>query len=115
MDPQREVLRERAKQVLRDLWAVLATTPAGPAELATNVTIEVPVGLWPPQRRIDSDDDILDFASQLQDLGPPNVLLLTADTGMLIRARARQIPAKQLRTQDLRDQPPKPSAKTPPA
>ena len=105
----RDDLADRSRRLLSDLWRILAPTAGAPLALPgrPGVTIEVPVEDGPRQRHLDADTEILDECSSLRAVGRP-VTLVTGDTGMSIRATARQIDVVQMPEKYLRLKP-KPS------
>jgi hypothetical protein len=99
----RETLRTRARSILSDLWALLAATDGDdPVTLRDNTTIEVPIDDGPRQRTTDADEEILDICVDLKNLRQ-NVLLVTGDCGMSLRAKALQIPVEKMPDKYLRE------------
>jgi hypothetical protein len=92
-------VRHRARAVVRSLWEDVSANSDSRAEIAPNVTLEVPIGLWPRVRTTDSDEEVRSFASQLRGLQVP-VLVITDDIGMSLLAAAEQLAVKQLREED---------------
>jgi hypothetical protein len=87
----RENLANRARRLLSNLRAQLASSAGSPVLLRENVTIEVPVDDGPRQRTLDADQEILDTCRELQfgAQGTTEVTLVTDDTGMTLRATAQ--------------------------
>jgi hypothetical protein len=84
----RDNLAGRARRLLSQLRTQLAPTSGGPTPLRTGVTIEVPVDDGPRRRTLDADQEILDTCRELQ-CGGQDVVLVTDDTGMTLRAWPR--------------------------
>ena len=61
-----------------------------PVELKPGVTIEVPLDDGPRRRERDADQEVLDLCQDLQAVKTP-VVLVTADTGMSLRANGYSI------------------------
>jgi hypothetical protein len=81
---------ERARSALKEVSEVLK--PAGtPGPLRDQVTIEVPVDPGPRDRPADADREILDTCHELRQFSDREVTLVTADTGMRLRAEAEGI------------------------
>lgn len=81
----RDDLAERARRLLSQLRAQLAHSGEAPAKIRDGVTIEVPVDDGPRQRTLDADQEILDTCRELR-AGGQSVVLVTDDTGMILRA-----------------------------
>ena len=88
----RDDLAGRARSLLSRLRRQLAETAYGPVPLDDSgaVTIEVFVDEGPRRRTQDADEEVLETCETLQ-LGEQSVVLVTGDTGLTIRARARGI------------------------
>jgi hypothetical protein len=83
----RDNLADRARRLLSTLRSQLSPTAGGPVKLRDGVTIEVPIDDGPRARTLDADQEILDVCHELGSGGQP-VLLVSADTGMWLRATA---------------------------
>jgi hypothetical protein len=92
---QREEIRSRARGLLSSLWRVLAGSAGGPVALIDGVTIEVPLDDGPRQRSLNADEEILETCVDLKNVRQ-NVLLVTADTGMSLRATAVGVSVVQM-------------------
>lgn len=97
-------LADRARRLLSRLWESLGESASGPVPLRENVTIEVPVEEGRRVRASDADEEILESCEQLRNVGRP-VILVTGDTGMSLRAKARRLevipmPEKYLRSRE---------------
>jgi len=84
----RDNLADRARRLLSQLRTQLAPTSGGPTALREGVTIEVPVDDGPRHRTLDADQEILDMCRELQ-YGGQEIVLVTDDTGMTLRAWPR--------------------------
>ena len=80
-------LRRRARQLLPQLEAKLGDG-GKPAALNDAVTIEVPLEPEPRIRPADADTEILDDSREFALLSGQDVIVVTADTAMTIRAQA---------------------------
>jgi hypothetical protein len=99
----RETIRSRSRGILSDLWALLAAVDGDdPVPLRDNTTIEVPINDGPRERTSDADEEILDICVDLKNLGQ-DVLLVTGDCGMSLRAKALQIPTEKMPDKYLRE------------
>jgi rRNA-processing protein FCF1 len=89
-------LADRVRNLLPRLRAAMG--PAGaPGELREAVTIEVPIDYAGRRRRpTDADEEILDTCDELRQFSGQEVTLITADTGMALRAEARRIPVMRI-------------------
>jgi hypothetical protein len=76
---------DRSRRLLSQLWALLGHSGGSPVELKSGVTIEVPLEDGPRRRGSDADQEVLDLCQDLQAVEKP-VVLVTADTGMSLRA-----------------------------
>ncbi len=95
-------LADRARGLLSQLWQRLGESAGGPVPLRENTTIEVPVEDGRRERSLDADEEILDSCEQLRNVGRAPILV-TGDTGMSLRAKARRLdvmrmPEKYLRS-----------------
>ena len=88
----RDDLAGRARGLLSRLRRQLVETAYGPVPLDESgaVTIEVFVDEDPRRRTQDADEEVLETCETLQ-LGEQSLVLVTGDTGLTIRARARCI------------------------
>jgi hypothetical protein len=98
----RNDLADRARRLLSQLWEALADSGGAPTEVRPDVTIEVPVEQGRRARSLDADEEILDDCEQLRNVGQAPILI-TGDTGMSLRAKARRLdvgrmPDKYLRS-----------------
>jgi hypothetical protein len=110
---ERDVIADRARRLLSQLWSLLAPTAGSPAVLREGVTIEVPVDDGPRERTLDADEEILSECELLRAVGKP-VTLVTDDTGLSIRATARHIGIVPMPEKYLRRRPaPEPEADVP--
>jgi hypothetical protein len=97
-------LADRARRLLSRLWGSLGESAGAPVPLRENVTIEVPVEEGRRVRASDADEEILESCEQLRNVGRP-AILVTGDTGMSLRAKARRLevipmPEKYLRSRE---------------
>ena len=83
----RDDLADRARRVLSQLRSLLEEKKGGPTKLCDGVTIEASVFDEPRQRTLDADQEILNCCLELIS-GDGEVVLVTGDTGMRLRARA---------------------------
>ena len=82
-----KLLRTRSRALLPQLEAVIA--PGGkPGALRDHVTIEVPLADRTRGRPADADTEVLETCREIEQLTTHQVVLVTADTGMRIRAQA---------------------------
>lgn len=102
---QSNKLAGRARQILPQLRSWMGPSGA-PAQIATGVTLEVMVDPGPRQRPADADEEILASCRELIQFGTTLLFLLSADTGMAIRAESEQIPVRPLPEQYLRSRDP---------
>jgi hypothetical protein len=105
----RDNLSDRARRLLSALRSQLAPTAGGPVGLREGVTIEVPIDDGPRARTLDADQEILDVCRELRSGGGP-VVLVSADTGMWLRATALGIEVVSMPDRYLRSKPRPPSA-----
>jgi predicted ribonuclease YlaK len=84
---QRRDLADRARRILPQLLRVVGTG-GSPGELRDGVTIEVPVDPGLRRRPADADEEVLSTCHELQQLTGRDITLVTADTGMRLRAQA---------------------------
>ena len=84
----RDDLADRARRLLSQLRAQLAPSAGSPTALRPGVTIEVPIDDGPRRRTLDADQEILEACRELQ-FGGQAVVLVTDDTGMILRADAQ--------------------------
>jgi hypothetical protein len=105
LDEKKYTARERlgttARNTLRQLWNQLEPTAGRPAIIRANVTIEVPIDEGPRERPLDADREVLDTCQLFTNTGSKN-LLVTADTGLSLRAvaagvRVVRMPERYLR------------------
>jgi hypothetical protein len=82
----RKDLAQRARRLLSWLEDLLGESTS--AQLQADVTIEVPIDSGPRRRPTDADEEILDSCREWQQLSEVSVRLVTADTGMRLRAQA---------------------------
>jgi hypothetical protein len=86
----RSNLAERARRLLSQLRVVMA--PGGaPGRLRDGVTVEVPLEGGGRARSADADQEVLDTCRELALVSGQPVTLVTADTGMTLRAEAQGI------------------------
>ena len=85
---RRSDLADRARGLLPWLEGVVAN---GPGTIRENVTIEVLIDERRQMKPQDADRDVADTCHELRQFGTPDVTLVTADTGMLLRARGQGI------------------------
>ena len=78
---------DRARRILRQLWALLEDSAGSPVPLKTDVTVEVPLDDGPRHRPKDADQEVLDLCRDLIAVGKP-LVLVTADIGLSLRAKA---------------------------
>lgn len=97
----RNDLASRARRLLSQLWDTLADSGGGPTEIRPDVTIEVPVEQGRRVRSSDADEEILDDCEQLRNVGQAPILI-TGDTGMSLRARARRLDVRRMPDKYLR-------------
>jgi hypothetical protein len=95
---------DRARRLLSQLWARLAPTAGKPVELREHVTIEVPIDTGPRARPLDADQEILDTCEELSNVGQ-EVVLVTGDTGIGVRALAIPVKVVQMPDDYLRNKP----------
>lgn len=88
-------LRQRARDLLSQLWHRLADLAGAPVPLGDKVTIEVLVEEGRRVRSLDADEEILDECEQLRNLSQLPILL-TGDTAMSLRAQARQLDVRPM-------------------
>jgi rRNA-processing protein FCF1 len=98
----RRRLAKRARRILPQLEHLLRTDNG---KLASGVTVGVPVDPGPRQRPVDADEEILLTCRELKHLGGRDVIVVTGDTGMLLRADAIGLktvtmPEEHLRNRD---------------
>lgn len=91
----RDFLADRARRLLSQLWEVLADSGGAPVPLRDKVTIEVPVEEGRRVRLSDADEEILDECEQLRNVGHVPILV-TGDTGMSLRAKARRLDVRRM-------------------
>jgi hypothetical protein len=101
---RRDDLADRARRLLTHLWAMLAPTAGGPVELRENVTIEVPIETGHRSRPLDADQEILDTCEEISNVGH-EVVLITGDTGIGLRALAIPLKVVQMPEEYLRNRP----------
>ena len=89
----RDDLADRARRILTDLWALVGPVAGRPVELAPGVTVEVPVD-EERERALDADAEILALCSSLKAVGV-DVVLVTGDTSMSLRATTRRIDVRR--------------------
>ncbi|HXN59899.1 MAG TPA: PIN domain-containing protein [Acidimicrobiales bacterium] len=101
---QRDVIRNRARDLLPKLWGYLADTAGAPVPFRDDgkVTIEVSIDDGPRFRTLDADQEILETCVDLKNVGQ-RVLLVTADTGISLRAVAAGISVVPMPDKYLRD------------
>jgi rRNA-processing protein FCF1 len=88
---RRADLADRARRLLPRLEKALgAGGTAG--QLRPGATIEVPLDPAPRTKPIDADQEVLDTCQELRQFTGEEVVLVTGDTAMRIRAEARRIP-----------------------
>lgn len=99
-------LAERARAILSDLWRLVGPKAGLPVGLEgmEHVTVEVPVDDEPCRRTLDADEEILNQCSELKGVGA-DVVLVTGDTGMSLRAANRDIPLVRLQDNYRRKRP----------
>lgn len=97
----RHDLADRARRLLSQLWERLSDSPGAPVPLRDKVTIEVPVEDGTRIRRADADQEILEGCEQLRNVGRPPILV-TGDTGMSLRAKARRLDVRRMPEKYLR-------------
>ena len=102
----RDKIPQRARGLLSQLWRVLEPSKGGPAALGdnTDITVEVFLDDEPRRRTLDADAEILEECRTLRAVGRP-VSLVTADTGLSIRASALGIPVVPMPDDYLRNKP----------
>ena len=105
----RDKIAQRARDLLSQLWKVLEPSKGGPAALEgrPGVTVEVFLDDEPRRRTLDADAEILEQCRTLRAVGGP-VSLVTADTGLSIRAVALGIPVVPMPDKYLRKPTPTP-------
>lgn len=81
----------RARRLLPALEAVVGDAGA-PGQLRDGVTIEVPLDAGGRVKPTDADEEILGVCVELRQLAGREVILVTGDTAMRLRAQARAIP-----------------------
>jgi len=86
-------LADRARALLPWLEEAVAK---GPCKIADSTTIEVLVDRHRHLRPQDADREILDACHELREFSGQHVTLVTADTAMLLRARAEGIAAQRM-------------------
>jgi hypothetical protein len=106
---RRDDLADRARRLLTQLCARLEPTGGGPATLRDKITIEVPIDDGPRIRPLDADQEVLDACEDLRNVGQ-QVVLVTGDTGMSLRAVARHLKVVRLSDDYLRNQPATPGS-----
>ena len=77
---------DRSRRLLSQLWALLGNSGGSPIELKPGVTIEVPLDDGPRRRGRDADQEVLDLCQGIPQAVKTPVVLVTADTGMSLRA-----------------------------
>lgn len=100
----RDDLADRARRVLSQLRSLLTESKGEPTELCDNVTIEVSVYDEPRRRTLDADQEILDYCRELVS-SEGNVVLVTGDIGMQLRACASGIKVVDMPEKWLRRKP----------
>lgn len=98
---RRPDLADRARRLLSQLWVQVGPEAGAPVQLSDSVTVEVPRDDEERRRNIDADFEILDLCRAFRGAAA-DVILVSFDTGMLLRGAARglrvvQMPAKYLR------------------
>ena len=98
----RRGLAKRARRILPQLEHLLR---AENGQLASGVTVGVPVDSGPRQRPVDADEEILLTCRELKHFSGRDVVVVTGDTGMLLRADALDLktvkmPEEYLRNRD---------------
>lgn len=83
----RDELAARARSLLSELWRRLEQGDGSPTRLDVATTLEVPVEDEARRRTADADAEVLDTCSDLVAAGG-DVVLVTSDTGLSLRARA---------------------------
>jgi predicted ribonuclease YlaK len=94
-------LASRSRALLPTLERLIGDD-GSPQHLDDDTTLEVPVEPAPRSRPHDADEEILALCAELPQLTGAEVTLVTADTGMRLRARAQRttvarMPEKYLR------------------
>ena len=102
----RDKIPQRARGLLSQLWRVLEPSKGAPAALEgkPGITVEVFLDDEPRRRTLDADAEILEQCRTLRAAGRP-VSLVTADTGLSIRATALGIPVVAMPDKYLRNKP----------
>jgi predicted ribonuclease YlaK len=102
----REKIAQRARDLLSELWKVLSPSKGGPAPLGgkPGITVEVFLDDEPRRHTLDADAEILEECRTLKAVGCP-VSLVTADTGLSIRASALGIAVVPMPDKYLRNKP----------
>lgn len=103
----RDDLAQRARSLLAELRTRLAASHDGVIELREAVSLEVFADEEPRRRTLDADQEVLDLARELAGLGT-DVVLVTDDAGLEIRARAQRVPVRRMDAKYLRRRPSSP-------
>ena len=97
----RDAIAGTARDVIIKLRTLLAPTAGGPTPLRDAVTIEVFGDDRPRRRNQDADEEVLETRETLQ-LGQPDLVLITGDASMTIRAAERRIATVEMPERYLR-------------
>lgn len=89
-DRRRQDRAERARNILPQLEASVGNAGT-PRQLRANTTIEVLIEPSPRYRPTDADEEILETCRELQQHGQPQVMLVSVDTAMRLRAQALNV------------------------
>ena len=103
---ERDKIAQRARDLLSQLWKMLEASKGGPTPLEgkPGITVEVFLDDEPRRRTLDADAEILEECRTLRAVGRPGSLV-TADTGLSIRASALGIPVVPMPDDYLRNKP----------
>lgn len=89
-DRRRQDRAERARSILPQLEASVGNAGT-PRQLRANTTIEVLIEPSPRYRPTDADEEVLETCRELQQYGQQQVIPVTADTAMRLRAQALNV------------------------
>jgi rRNA-processing protein FCF1 len=85
-------IASRARDVISRLRMSLLPVAGNPVTLAPDVTIEIPLTDEPRRKTSDADEEVLETCLELQAAGG-DVVLVTGDAGLAIRAAALSVPS----------------------
>jgi hypothetical protein len=101
---QRADLADRARRLLPQLESIVGAK-GEPREVRPGITLEIPADTGMRDRPTDADGEILAVCTELQQLTGRPASLVTGDTGMQLRAQARDISVVKMPEKFLRVSP----------